>query len=150
MKYKLLIIEDNYSYFNDLLKEHFDCISYKFNYNEPIIELDKLDKYINENDIKFVLGDNINGFIILCLISNVKKICINTSLDIDNYNISNIKQYSYLKKWLISGNQTPWVNTIEDVVGIFTNNMLYSKFKTIYPKSHLVNNIDKNIREFIF
>lgn len=133
--------------------------------------LPKLDKFITDNNIKYVIGHSLGGFIALCLMSDVKKIVINPCMkpsvelqklgDIDKDTLSN---YETLERWIRNGDDTPWVSQLEDVIGLFGDHDelidYYDYFKAQYPLAYRINSdhrpkyedytedIKKKIKEF--
>lgn len=133
--------------------------------------LPKLDKYITDNNIKYVIGHSLGGFITLCLMSNVKKLVINPCLkphliipQIGKVSTETIYNYEHLEGWLSSGDSTPWVDQTEDVMGLFGDHdemfSFYGDFKKRYPRAYYINadhrpkaesyteDIKKKIKEF--
>lgn len=120
--------------------------------------LPKLDKFITDNNIKYVIGHSLGGFMTLCLMSNVKKIVINPCMKpsielpkLEKISTDTIHQYEVLEGWLRSGDETPWVNQLEDVMGLFGDRdelfSFYESFKKRYPRSYYIKSFHRPTKE---
>lgn len=124
----------------------FDLVSIEYNQENPDVGIDLIEKYIRDNNIKYVIGHSLGGFITICLNSNVKKLVINPCMKpsfelpkLGNFSVDTLYNYEYLEGWLKSGNDTPWVNQTEDVIGLFGDKDemfdYYEMFKKQYPRA---------------
>ena len=127
----------------------FELVSIEYDQEDPDMGLTMLEKYIRDHKIKYVIGHSLGGFMTLCLMSNVKKIvinpCMKPSIELPKLEkISNgtLHQYEVLEGWLRSGDETPWVSQLEDVMGLFGVYdelfSYYDEFKKIYPKAYYI------------
>jgi hypothetical protein len=149
----------------------FNLVSIVYDQEDPDMGITMLDKYIKDKNIKYVIGHSLGGFITLCLESNVKKIVINPCLKpsielpkVGNISEDTITMYKSLERWLRSGDETPWVNYLEDVMGLFGDHdelfRYHDEFKKVYPRAYYINsdhrpkkeafieNIKTKIKEF--
>lgn len=136
----------------------YDLISYEYDQENPYEGLDDLEKFIEDNKIKYVIGHSLGGFMTLCLTNNVKKLVINPCLKpqfelpkLGDISKEMIYNYEYLEEWLRSGDETPWVNTCEDVIGLFGDKdelfSYYETFKKFYPRAYKINSMHRPIKE---
>lgn len=127
----------------------YDLVSIEYDQNSPEDGLRTLEKYINDNNIKYVIGHSLGGFMTLCLNSNVKKIVINPCMKpqfelpkLGDITDETIYYYECLEDWLRSGDDTPWVNHSDDVIGLFGDRdelfSFYESFKKRYPRSYYI------------
>ena len=149
----------------------YNLISIKYDQEHPNNGIAVLEKYIKDNNIKYIIGHSLGGFIALCISNNVKKLVINPCIKpyielpkIANISNDTINEYEYLYKWLYSGHNTPWVSQLEDVMGLFGDHDelidYYEEFKKQYPLAYRIksghrpkeqaytNNIKNKIKEF--
>lgn len=128
----------------------FNLVSIEYDQEDPDMGITMLEKYIRDHKIKYVIGHSLGGFITLCLDSNVKKIVINPCMKpsielpkLGNISEDTITMYKSLESWLRSGDDTPWVNCLEDVMGLFGFYdelfSYYDEFKTIYTNAYYIN-----------
>ena len=129
----------------------YELISIEYDQINPDNGINKLEKYIRNNNIKYVIGHSLGGFITLCINENVKKIVINPCLKphfelpkLGNISTKTLYDYEYLEGWLLlSGNTTPWVSQIEDVIGLFGDHDelidYYEMFKKQWPLAYRIN-----------
>lgn len=128
----------------------FNLISIEYNQEYPDIGINMLDKYIKDNNIKYVIGHSLGGFITLCLDSNVKKIVINPCLEpskilpkISTFSKDVILRYKSLEKYLKGADDTPWVFQLEDIMGLFGDKdelfSFYESFKKRYLRAYKFN-----------
>ena len=112
--------------------------------------LPKLDKFITDNNIKYVIGHSLGGFMALCLMSDVKKIVINPCMKphfelpkLGKISNDTLHQYEFLYGWLTNGNDTPWMSQLEDVIGLFGDHDelidYYESFKSQFPLAYRIN-----------
>lgn len=136
----------------------YELFSIEYDQENPDLALDKFENYILKNDIKYVIGHSLGGFITLCLDSNVKKLVINPTLKphLDLPNIGDLSEeaiydYEYLEHWLRSGDDTPWVNCFDEVMGLFGDKdelfNYYESFKKRYPSSYRINSTHRPTEE---
>ena len=149
----------------------YDLVSIEYDQNNPDNGLNTLEKYIRDNKIKYVIGHSLGGFMTMCINEDVKKLVINPCMkphlelpklgDISNEAIYN---YEFLEGWLRSGDDTPWMSQLEDVIGLFGDHDelidFYESFKKQYPLAYRFNSghrptnesftddIKKKIKEF--
>lgn len=127
----------------------YDLVSTEYDQNNPEDGLKTIEKYINDNNIKYVIGHSLGGFMTLCLNSNVKKIVINPCMKpqfelpkFGDFTDETIYNYECLEDWLRSGDDTPWVNQSDDVMGLFGDRdelfSFYESFKKRYPRSYYI------------
>lgn len=150
----------------------YEQISIEYDQICPDLGIIAIDSYIKNNNIKYVIGHSLGGFITLCLDSNVKKLVINPCMKpqfelpklCDDFKDVTLKTYESLEFWLRSGDDTPWVSQIDDVMGLFGDRdelfSFYDSFKHRYPRSYKIksfhkptiesfdNDIKKKIKEF--
>lgn len=136
----------------------YDLVSIEYDQNNPDIGLTMLEKYIKDHKIKYVIGHSLGGFFTLCINEDVKKIVINPCMKpsfelpklgkIDNDTLYN---YEYLEGWLRSGDDTPWVSQLEDVMGLFGDHDelidFYETFKKQYPLAYKINSGHRPTKE---
>ena len=149
----------------------YDLISIKYDQEDPDCGLNVLEAYIRNNKIKYVIGHSLGGFMVLCINENVKKIVINPCLKphfelpkLGEVSPNTLYEYEYLEGWLRSGDDTPWVSQLEDVIGLFGDHDelidYYEMFKSQYPLAYRIHSdhrpktesytedIKKKIKEF--
>lgn len=125
----------------------YDLVSIEYNQIEPNKGIDDLEKYINDNDIKYVIGHSLGGFITMCLGNNVKKLVINPCLHpsdtlpkIDFIPVKTLNEFTRLEKFLFTNNS---ILSIDDMMGLFGDKdelfSFYDEFKKIFPKSYKFN-----------
>jgi hypothetical protein len=136
----------------------FSLVSIEYDQEDPDIGITMLDKYIKDKNIKYVIGHSLGGFITLCLDSNVKKIVINPCLKpsiellkLGNISEDTITMYKSLERWLRSGDETPWVNQLDDVMGLFGFYdelfSYYDEFKKVYPRAYHIKSDHRPTKE---
>jgi predicted esterase YcpF (UPF0227 family) len=135
----------------EIMKElGYELVSYEYDQYEPNEGLNDLEDFINENNIKHVIGHSLGGFLTLCLNSNVKKLIINPCMKpqfelpkLGKVSPGMLYDYEALEEWLKSGDDTPWVSQTDEVMGLFGNNdelfSYYESFKKRYPRSYKFN-----------
>lgn len=127
----------------------YDLVSIHYDQKYPYNGLDELEEYIRDNNIQYVIGHSLGGFITLCIDENVKKVVINPCLKpqfelpkIGNISSHMLYDYENLEEWLRSGDETPWVRHTEDVMGLFGEDdelfSYYESFKKIYPRAYYI------------
>lgn len=125
----------------------YELFSIEYSQEEPDRGLDKLENFIIKENIKYVIGYSLGGFMALCLNSDVKKLIINPVmkpyLDLPKFGgvaDKTLYDYEYLEEWLNSGIDTPWVEQIEDVMGLFGDKDekvdYYESFKKQHPLTY--------------
>ena len=128
----------------------YDLVSIKYDQEDPDCGLNVLEAYIRNNKIKYVIGHSLGGFITLCIDENVKKIVINPCMKphfelpkLGKISNGTLHQYEFLEGWLESGNDTPWMSQLEDVIGLFGDHDelidYYEMFKKQYPLAYRIN-----------
>ena len=164
MKEKILYIygygsNPNDSFTMKELKKVTDELGYELvstDYSQEYPEswgLPKLDKFITNNNIKYVIGHSLGGFIALCLMSDVKKTVINPCMKphfelpkIGNISTKTLYDYEYLENWLNSG-----IGQIEEVIGLFGDHDelidYYESFKNQYASAYRINSDHRPIKE---
>ena len=137
----------------------YELISIEYDQINPDNGINKLEKYIRNNNIKYVIGHSLGGFITLCINENVKKIVINPCLKphfelpkLGDISTKTLYDYEYLEGWLLlSGNNTPWVSQIEDVIGLFGDHDelidYYEIFKKQWPLAYRINSGHRPTKE---
>lgn len=136
----------------------YDLISYEYNQENPDEGLNDLEKFIEDNKIKYVIGHSLGGFMTLCLTNNVKKLVINPCLKpqfelpkLGDISKEMLYNYEYLENWFVSGDETPWVKHIEPVMGLFGNKdelfSYYEMFKKQYPNAYKINSMHRPTKE---
>lgn len=131
-------------------KMGYELISVEYNQLDPCKGLAQLEDTINQEEISYVIGHSLGGFFALCL-DKVKQLVINPCMNpcvelpkIDpNIPKETIAEYKKLYDWLNSGNETPWVYQLEDVMGLFGDHdelfSYYNSFKCAHPMSYYIN-----------
>ena len=136
-----------------VLKEVFDnyeFVSIEYDQDNPDNGLHKLEEYIRDNNIKYVIGHSLGGFIALCIDEDVKKVVINPCMKphldlpkIGDFSTKTLSDYKHLEGWLRSGDDTPWVSLLEDVIGLFGDHDesidYYESFNYQYPLAYRIN-----------
>ena len=128
----------------------YELISIKYDQEDPDCGLNVLEAYIRNNNIKYVIGHSLGGFMTLCINENVKKIVINPCMKphlelpkLGKISSNTIYEYEYLDGWLRSGDNTPWVRQTEDIMGLFGDHdelfSYYDSFKNVYPRAYYIN-----------
>jgi len=127
----------------------YNLVSIHYDQEYPYNGLDELEEYIRDNNIQYVIGHSLGGFITLCIDENVKKLVINPCLKpqfelpkIGNIPPHMLYDYENLEEWLRSGNDTPWVSQSEDTMGLFGDKdelfSYYDSFKKVHPRSYYI------------
>lgn len=130
------------------LKEAFDnyeFVSITYNQIDPDKGLDTLEKYIRDNNIKYVIGHSLGGFIALCINEDVKKVvinpCMKPHLELPNLEFIHTEMlynYEYLEGWLGSE-----ISGLENVMGLFGDHDElidnYESFKNRYGVAYRIN-----------
>jgi len=136
----------------------FELVSIEYDQEDPDMGLTMLEKYIRDHKIKYVIGHSLGGFMTLCLNSNVKKIVINPCMKpqfelpkLGDFTDETIYNYEALEEWLRSGDDTPWVNQSDDVMGLFGDRdelfSFYESFKKRYPRSYYIKSFHRPTKE---
>ena len=149
----------------------YDLVSIEYDQNNPDNGLNTLEKYIRDNKIKYVIGHSLGGFMTMCINEDVKKLVINPCMKphlelpkIGKLSNEALYNYEFLEGWLRSGDDTPWMSQLEDVIGYFGDHDelidFYESFKKQYPlayrfnsghrptKESFTDDIKKKIKEF--
>lgn len=149
----------------------YELVSIEYDQENPDKGLNKIEKYIRDNKIKYVIGHSLGGFITLCIDEDVKKLVINPCMKphlelpkIGKLSNEALYNYEFLEGWLRSGDDTPWMSQLEDVIGLFGDHDelidFYESFKSQYPLAYRINadhrptyesyseDIKKKIKEF--
>lgn len=133
---------------NTLLKEFgYEVVSVDYDQMDPNASLDKIEDYVETNDIDLVIGSSLGGFYTLCVSNNVKKIVINPCMFPSKELPKIVKlpddvliEYKRLETFLYEDNT---MLSIDDVIGLFgTNDELFSYydyFKSIFYKAYKFN-----------
>ena len=133
---------------NTLLKEFgYEVVSVDYDQMDPNASLDKIEDYIENNDIDLVIGCSLGGFYTLCVSNNVKKIVINPCMfpskelpKIVKLPDDVLREYKRLESFLYEDNK---LLPIDDVMGLFgTHDELFSYydfFKSIFNKAYKFN-----------
>lgn len=136
----------------------FNLISYEYNQENPDDGLDSIEKFIKENNIKYVIGHSLGGFLTLCLDNDVKKLVINPCMKpqfelpkLGNISEGMLYDYERLEEWLRSGDDTPWVRSIDSVMGLFGDEdelfSFYESFKKVYPMTYKIKSKHRPTKE---
>lgn len=133
---------------NTLLKEFgYEVVSIDYDQMDPNASLDKIEDYVENNNIDLVIGSSLGGFYTLCVSNNVKKIVINPCM-FPSKELSKIVklpddvliEYKRLETFLY---EDKTMLSIDDVIGLFgTNDELFSYydyFKSIFYKAYKFN-----------
>ena len=154
--------------FKELKKafDNYEFVSIEYDIENPDDGLNTLEKYIRDNNIKYVIGHSLGGFIALCINEDVKKVVINPCMkphlelpNIGDISIKTLYNYEYLEAWLRSE-----ISYLEDVIGLFGDHDelidYYESFKNRYGVAYRINaghrpnkeayteNIKNKIKEF--
>ena len=133
---------------NTLLKEFgYEVVSIDYDQLDPNASLDKIEYYIENNNIDLVIGSSLGGFYTLCVSNNVKKIVINPCMFPSKELPKIVKlpddvlcEYKILETFLYEDNT---MLSIDDVMGLFgTHDELFSYygfFKSIFNKAYKFN-----------
>ena len=149
----------------------YELVSIKYSQEDPDNGLNTLEKYIRDNNIQYVIGHSLGGFMTLCINEDIKKLVINPCLKphfeipkLGDVNTKTIYEYEYLSEWFRSSDDTPWIYSAENVMGLFGDHdelfSYYESFKKLYPRAYYINadhrpkkeaftkDIKKKIKEF--
>ena len=104
-----------------------DLISIEWDENHPKESIFKIEEYVDENKIQYVIGHSLGGFIALCLVNNVKKVIINPALHpskdlkaVEEFDEKVLAEYKALEDWLDGDRQIPWVSYAANVLALFS------------------------------
>ena len=136
----------------------YELISKEYDQNDPDTCVSDLEMFIEDNNIKYVIGHSLGGFITLCLVGDIKKLVINPCLKphielpkLGNIPDETLKGYEYLERWLKSGDDTPWVENVEPVIGLFGDKdelfSYYKEFKERHPIAYKINSMHRPTKE---
>ena len=133
---------------NTLLKEFgYEVVSIDYDQMDPNASLDKIEDYIENNNIDLVIGSSRGGFYTVCVSNNVKKIVINPCMfpskelpKIVKLPDNVLMEYKKLESFLYEDNK---LLPIDNVMGLFgTHDELFSYydyFKSIFHKAYKFN-----------
>ena len=136
----------------------FELVSIEYDQEDPDMGLTMLEKYIRDHTIKYVIGHSLGGFFTLCINEDVKKLVINPCMKpsfelpkLDKIDKDTLYNYKYLEGWLRSGDDTPWMSQLEDVIGLFGDHDelidYYEMFKKQYPLTYRINSGHRPTKE---
>lgn len=131
-----------------LLKEFgYEVVSIDYDQMDPNASLDKIEDYVEKNNIDLVIGSSLGAFYVLCMGNNVKKLVINPCMfpskelqKIVKLSDTALMEYKRLESFLYEDNK---LLSIDNVMGLFgTHDELFSYydfFKSIFNKAYKFN-----------
>lgn len=136
----------------------FELISYEYDQDDPDTSLTDFEIFINDNNIKYVIGHSLGGFMTLCLVGDIKKLVINPCLKphlelpkIGKLSTESLYDYEYLENWLMNGNDSPLMHKDEPVLGLFGDHDelidFYMTFRKYYPNAYRFNSAHRPTKE---
>lgn len=125
----------------------YNLISIQYDQKNPHEGIKTLENYIEENNIKYVIGHSLGGFIALCLDNKVNKLVINPCMKpsvelpkISDFNEETLKRYKHLETWLYD-DSFPSLS-FDDLMGLFGDEdeyfSYYKLFKSITYKTYYI------------